>query len=192
MSKSERSGSGHADSMTVVLHDISGRERRWSRSRPGVRAARIAPSPSLDQRRNAARGEQLPPDVQDDLVRRSEEPLERDRPLQEPVERMLRGEADAGEHLLAVSGHRARRASGGGLRECRRVGVRVFPGCGQRRLERLHRHQRVREPVAHGLEPRNRTTELHPLQRVGARESQHGPAGASDLVRDRAPAEGDC
>ena len=61
----------------------------------------------------------------------------------------------------------------------------------QGRLERLHRHQRVREAVAHGLEPRDRTTELHPLQRVGAREAEHGAAGAGDLVRDRAPAEGD-
>jgi len=42
---------------------------------------------------NAARGEQPPFHVEDDLVGRSEEPLERHRALQEPMEPMLRGEA---------------------------------------------------------------------------------------------------
>ena len=160
---------------------------REQRHRPRA----MAPGSQLDERRNVARGEQPPSHVEDDLVGRPEEPLERHRPLQEPMEPVLRGEADAGEHLLAVPGHRARRASGDGLREGGRLGARLLPGRRERGLEGLHRDQAFREPVAHGLESRDRTTELHPLQSVGPREVQHGSAGACDLVRDRAPAEGD-
>ena len=84
-----------------------------------------------------------------------------------------------------------RGAPGGGLRERGGDRTRFVAGRGQGRLERLDRHERLGEPVPDGLEARDRTTELHPLQRVGAREIEHGAARARDLLRDGAPAERD-
>ena len=111
------------------------------------------------------------------------------------MEPMLRGEADAGEHLLAVPGHGARRASGDGLRERRRLGARLLPGRVERGLERLHRDQGFREPVAHGLEARDRTTELHraPARGYAPRSSiaRQAPAiWCATARRPRATAEG--
>ena len=57
------------------------------------------------------------PTSSDDLVGRSEHAFEGQGPLQVAVERVIGGEADAGEHLLAVRGDGAGRASGDGLRE---------------------------------------------------------------------------
>jgi hypothetical protein len=77
------------------------------------------------------------------------------------------------------------------LRERRRLGARVIPRRRERGIEGLHRDQGFREAVAHGLKPRDRTTELLALQRVSARQVQHRSAGARGLVCDRALADGD-
>ena len=89
----------------------------------------------LDQRRHPARGEQLAPEVDGDLVGRSEDSFERHGPLQQPVKRMIGREADAGEHLLAVRGDRARGAPRDRLRERGGDGVRFVARRGEGRVE---------------------------------------------------------
>ena len=135
--------------------------------------------------------EQAAADVEREVVGRSEQAVEQDRPLEEAVERVVGGEADAGEHLLAVRRDGAGGAPGDGLRERRGLRPR-FVGRGRERgVERLDRDEGVGEPVAHRLEPRDRAAELHPLDRVRPREVEHGAARADDLVRDGPPAERD-
>src|SRR5262245_35553090 len=56
----------------------------------------------LDESRHLSRFQQLAAEVEHDLVGRAEQPFERHRPLQVPVIRVVRGEPDPGEHLLAV------------------------------------------------------------------------------------------
>ena len=56
--------------------------------------------------------------------------------------------------------------------------VRLVGRGAERRVERLDRDERLGEPVAHGLERRDRPAELHPFDRVGAREVEHRPARA--------------
>ncbi len=94
------------------------------------------------------------------------------------MERVVGGEADAGEHLLAVRGDGARRAPGGGLGERR----------GDRRAGSSHaapsvassafdRDQRLGEPVAHGLERARSAGRTAPASSAWrAREVEHGAA----------------
>ena len=136
-------------------------------------------------------GEELPTEIQGDLVGRPEQALEQHRSLERPVKRMVGREADPGEHLLALGRNRARRAPRGRLRERRRDHARFVTRRAERRVKRFDRHERIGEPMTNGLERSNRPAELDPLQRVRAREGQHRPARAQDLVRDRAASEGD-
>ena len=73
-------------------------------------------------------GEQLRARGRRDLVGRSEQAFEQHRPLEEAVERVVGGEADAGEHLLAVGRDGPRGAAGGRLRERRGQRVRLVAG----------------------------------------------------------------
>ncbi len=102
------------------------------------------------------------------------------------------GEADARQHLLAMRRHGPRRATGRRLGESggRRAGL--VPRSGQRGLERLDRDERFGQAVPDGLEPGDRTAELHPLDGVCPRQRKHGPAGPGQLVGDGAPTGGDC
>src|SRR5262245_26110476 len=89
----------------------------------------------LDERRYAALGEQPPSDVQDNRVSGSEQALEHEGALQESVERMLGGKADAGKHLLTVSRDDLQAASRDGLRYGRGVGVRLIASGAQGRVD---------------------------------------------------------
>src|SRR5262249_56310401 len=71
-------------------------------------------------RRGWPRGsEDLAAELPGEGVRASEELLEHEDPPQVTVERVLGGEADAGEHLLAVAGGHPRGPAGGRLRPTR-------------------------------------------------------------------------
>ena len=115
-----------------------GDERR-SRGRSRSRRSRSQQllSSQLDEGRHPARGEELAPEVEGDLVGRSEQAFEHHRALEKAVKRMVGGEADPGEHLLAVGRNRARGAPGRRLRERGGERVRLVGGRAQRRLERL-------------------------------------------------------
>ena len=108
------------------------------------------------------------------------------------MERVVGGEADPREHLLAVRRDGPRRAARRRLGERRRHRPRLVPRGVERRVERLDRHERLGQPVPDGLEPRDRPAELHaaPARASRARASMR-PARARDLVRDRAPARRD-
>ena len=97
-----------------------------------------------------------------------------------------------GEHLLAVRGDGARGAAGGRLRE--RGGHRVrFVGRPRRASRRALRSRRARRRAG-GARPGTRAIgrpNCTRSTRVRAREVEHRPARARDLVRDRAPAERD-
>ena len=65
----------------------------------------------VDEGRHRTRDEHVPADVDDELVDGSEDTVEQHRALHVPMERVLGGEADAREHLLAVARDGARGAS---------------------------------------------------------------------------------
>ena len=97
---------------------------------------------------------------------------------------MLGREADAGEHLLAVARRGAGAATGERLRHRRADGRPVDP-CG---IERgrcgLDGDERLRQTVAHGLEHRDRASELHALERVNPCELEHRAGRTDELVAD--------
>ena len=135
-------------------------------------------------------GEELAPDVDRDGVGRSEKAFEQQGALQGAVKRVVGGEADAGQHLLAVRRDGLRGPSGRCLGERGGEGARFVAGRVERRVERLDRDERLGEAVANGLERCDRASELHPLDRVVTREGEHRSRRSRDLVRDRAPGEG--
>jgi hypothetical protein len=101
------------------------------------------------------------------------------------VQVVLGGEADPAEDLLAMAGRRQRGLPGGCLREQRaKLVMRRVEG----RLGAFERHERLGQPVPHGLERRERLAELDTVQGVRPGEGEHGPAGASEPPADRAPA----
>ena len=109
------------------------------------------------------------------------------------MERVVGGEADAGEHLLAVRGDGARGAAGDRLGERGGLGAGVVGGRARARprAPRSRRAPRRAGGARPGTVP-IRPAELHPLDGVGAREVEHGAARAGDLVRERAPTERHC
>ncbi len=107
------------------------------------------------------------------------------------MERVVGREADAGENLLAVCGHRARGAAGGRLGQRRGHRAGFVPRGRQRRVECLDRNEGFRQAVPHGLELGDRSPELHALDRVRPRLIEHGPGATRDLVGDRAPPRGE-
>ena len=119
----------------------------------------------------------------------AEEAFEHHRALEEAVERVVGREADAGEHLLAVRGDGPRGAPGGRLGE--RGGHRVRLVAGRGRASASSASTATSASASRwrtAWNARDRAAELHPLERVRAREVEHRPARAGDLVRDRAPA----
>ena len=113
-----------------------------------------------------------PAEVDRDVVGGSEQPIERHRPLEKAVERVVGGEADPGQDLLAVRRDDPGRApavafASAAVRRCRLVA-----GCIQRCLECFDRHERVGESVPNGLERRDRATELDAFHGVRAGEER--------------------
>jgi hypothetical protein len=104
------------------------------------------------------------------------------------VQVVLGGESDTAEDLLAMAGSRQRGLPGGGLREQR---AQLVLGHGQRGLGAFERDERLRQPVPHGLERRERPAELDPVERVRPGEGEHRPPGAREPPADRAAARGD-
>src|ERR1700690_2588245 len=82
----------------------------------------------LNERGNPARGQKPAPEVQRDVVGRSEQALQEHGSLEEAVKRVVGGEADSGEYLLAVSRNRSRGAAGRRLCERGRGRVRLVAG----------------------------------------------------------------
>src|SRR4051812_12170106 len=74
-------------------------------------ASKSVMSSELHEGRYPAPGEQLPSDLEHDVVGRSEQSVEHHRPLEETVERMVGGEPDPGQYLLTVRGDRTRGAT---------------------------------------------------------------------------------
>ncbi len=75
-------------------------------------------------------------------------------------------------------------AAGERLGDGRRPRGTVLPGRVEHGVRRLRRHQRLGQPVPHGLEAGDRLPELHALEGVAAGERQHRAGGAHELVAD--------
>ena len=105
-------------------------------------------------------------------------PVEHQRPAHVAVERVLGGEADAGEHLLAVAGDGAGAAAGDGLGHGRGERRAVVPRRVERGVGRLDGHVGSR-PAGGGRPGRRRwAAELDALEGV-----RRGPARASPATR---------
>ena len=98
------------------------------------------------------------------------------------VQRVLGGEADAGEHLLGVAGHGARAAAGHRLGQGGGERGAVVP-CGVGRgVGGFDGDEAVGEAVAHGLEAGDGAIELDAVDRVLAGQGQHRPGHPDELV----------
>ena len=101
------------------------------------------------------------------------------------VQVVFGGEADAAEHLLAVSRCGESRLAGRRLgQQAAEVVVRGLQG----RLGALDRDECLGEPVADRLKRRDVAAELNAVQRVLACQRQHRPAGSDQPPSQRPPA----
>src|SRR5699024_6060163 len=124
-------------------------------------------------------------------ARRAEERVERQHSPDVAMERVLGGEPDAAEDLLAMSGRGTRaptrRCLGddgvlGGTAGRRGVAV---PRRGEYRLGGFDGHQRLGQAMADGLEHADWLAELDALECVLAGELEHRLGSADELVTDR-------
>ena len=115
----------------------------------------------------------------------AEQLVQHDRAPDEAVEGMLGGEADAGQHLLAVA--RPPGAPGGRRRTSpwRRRPGRVLPRGVEQRGRRLHSHQRIGQAVTDGLKADRSSARTAP-----GRARAGGPARAWCVTRRRARGRG--
>ena len=113
------------------------------------------------------------------------------RALQVPVERVVGGEPDAREHLLAVRGDGAGGAPGDAFASAAVIGAGLVPRRAEGRVEGLDRDERLGEPVAHGLERADRDGRTARARARAAREIEHRAARAGDLVATACRPNGD-
>ena len=109
---------------------------------------------------------------------RTEELVEHEDATHEVMKIVLGGEADAGQHLLAVSSGGMGAPSGQCLGHGRRVGRLIAPGGLQHGLCRLDGHQGLGQPMAHRLKVADGPVELDASQGVRTGQVEH-PAGRS-------------
>ena len=122
---------------------------------------------------------------------RAEELVEDEDASHETVQVVFVGEADAGEHLLAVTGDGTSAAPRGRLCHRGRHRREVEPRGVEDGGRGLERDERLRQAVADGLEAGDRLAELDALECVLASQRQHLARCPDELVRHRELSERD-
>ncbi len=103
----------------------------------------------------------------------------------EEMQRMFGGKADAGQHLLGVTGHCSSTFPGHSLGHGGHLRCGFVPGGMQQSGCGLNRHQPLGEAMTHGLERGDRSAELHPFQGVRSGQVKHGAGCADQFMPQR-------